>query len=157
MEFTILFTDWYLQIMIMPSDECHRTLLMISQHWSRWWLGAVRQQAITWTSVDQDLQRHMAWLGPNELINHRAFNYIIKHLVGSGLRWILRRLLSRHCSVNRSHDRIYYNASRVLMHAIWWDMVERKISSLLLFLHMYGYFKPPTSYLHIRLIVKRHS
>ena len=26
-----------------------------------------RQQAITWTSVDQDLQRHMASLGPNEL------------------------------------------------------------------------------------------
>ena len=25
------------------------------------------QQAITWTSVDQDLQRHMALLGPNEL------------------------------------------------------------------------------------------
>ena len=25
------------------------------------------QQAITWTSVDQDLQRHMASLGPNEL------------------------------------------------------------------------------------------
>ena len=31
-------------------------------------LGAVRQQAITWTSVDQDLQRHMASLGPNELM-----------------------------------------------------------------------------------------
>ena len=25
------------------------------------------QQAITWTSVNQDLQRHMASLGPNEL------------------------------------------------------------------------------------------
>ena len=52
---------------IMSSDECHRTLLMISHHWFRWWLGAVRQQAITWTSVDQDLQHHMASLGPNEL------------------------------------------------------------------------------------------
>ena len=29
--------------------------------------GAVRQQAITWTSVDQELQRHMASLGLNEL------------------------------------------------------------------------------------------
>ena len=28
----------------------------------------VRQQAITWTSVEQDLQRQMASLGPNELI-----------------------------------------------------------------------------------------
>ena len=30
--------------------------------------SAVRQQAITWTSVDQDLQCHMVSLGPNELI-----------------------------------------------------------------------------------------
>ena len=30
--------------------------------------GAVGQQAISWTSVDQDLERHMASLGPNELI-----------------------------------------------------------------------------------------
>ena len=43
--------------MIMSSDECYSTLLMISQ------------QAITWISVDQDLQRHMASLGPNELIH----------------------------------------------------------------------------------------
>ena len=54
-------------LMIMSSDECHRTLLMISQHWFRWWLGAIRQQAITWTSVDQDFRHHMASLGPNEL------------------------------------------------------------------------------------------
>ena len=53
--------------MIMSSDECHRTLQIISQHWFRWCLGAVRQQAITWTSVDQDLQCHMVTLGPNEL------------------------------------------------------------------------------------------
>ena len=55
-------------LMMMSSDECHRTLLMISQHCFRWWLGAVRQQAITWTSVDQDLKRHKASLGPNEWI-----------------------------------------------------------------------------------------
>ena len=40
---------------------------MISQHWFRWWLGAVRQQAITWASVDADLCRQMASLGLNEL------------------------------------------------------------------------------------------
>ena len=35
------------------------------------WLDALRQQAITWTSVDKDLQRHMASLSPNELkCNH---------------------------------------------------------------------------------------
>ena len=46
-------------------------------HWFRWWLGAVRQQAITCTSVDQNLHIyhmaslghicHMESLGPNEL------------------------------------------------------------------------------------------
>ena len=49
------------------------------------------QQAITWTSVDPDLYRHMASLGHNELItNHRmaivsgitAFPYgCIRHIV----------------------------------------------------------------------------
>ena len=49
------------------SDEHHWTLQMISQHWFRQWLGAVRQQAITWANVDQDLCRHMASLSHNEL------------------------------------------------------------------------------------------
>ena len=40
---------------------------MISQHWFRWWLGAIRQQAITWTNVDTDPCRHMVSLGHNEL------------------------------------------------------------------------------------------
>ena len=44
-------------LMIMSSDDRHRTSLMISQHWFRQLFGAVRQQAITWTSVDQNLQR----------------------------------------------------------------------------------------------------
>ena len=52
----------------LPSDECHWTLLMISQHWFRYWLGAVRQQAITWANVDSDPWRHMTSLGHNELI-----------------------------------------------------------------------------------------
>ena len=30
-----------------PPDEHHWPLVMISQHWFRYWLGAVRQQAIT--------------------------------------------------------------------------------------------------------------
>ena len=52
----------------LPSDECNWILLMISQHWFRSWLGVVRQQAITWANVDSDLCRHMASLGPSELI-----------------------------------------------------------------------------------------
>ena len=51
----------------LQSDEHHWTLVMISQHWFRYWLGAVRQQAITWTNVDQDPCHHMASLGHNEL------------------------------------------------------------------------------------------
>ena len=51
----------------LPSDECNWILLMISQHWLRKWLGAVRQQAITWANVDPNLCRHMASLGHNEL------------------------------------------------------------------------------------------
>ena len=34
-------------------DECHRTPMMISQHWFRWWLGAVRQQTIIWANLTQ--------------------------------------------------------------------------------------------------------
>ena len=34
-------------LMMMFSDECHRTSLMISQHCFRQWFGAIRQQVIT--------------------------------------------------------------------------------------------------------------
>ena len=47
--------------------ECHKTSLMISQHWFRQWLGAVRQQAITWANVDPGFCPYMATLGHNEL------------------------------------------------------------------------------------------
>ena len=36
---------------ILHSDECHKTSLMISQHCFKYWLGAVRQQAITFKSM----------------------------------------------------------------------------------------------------------
>ena len=35
--------------------KCHRTSLMINQHWYRQWLGTVWQQAIIWTNNDPDL------------------------------------------------------------------------------------------------------
>ena len=50
-------------------DESHWTELMLRQHWFRYWLGAVRQQAITWANVDPDLCRHMASPGHNEIIH----------------------------------------------------------------------------------------
>ena len=45
---------WALSVKV-PSDECHRTPLMINQHWFRQLLGAIRQQA----NVDPDLCHHM--------------------------------------------------------------------------------------------------
>ena len=71
--------------MIMPSNECHKTLLTISQHCFRYWLGAVRQQAITWTNVVLDPCRHMASLGHNELneplLTTSRFTYALTSLV----------------------------------------------------------------------------
>ena len=57
------------------SGECHRTSLMISLQWFRWWLDAVRQQAITWANDDSDLYHHMASLCHNELTIHMIVLY----------------------------------------------------------------------------------
>ena len=43
--------------------RCQWTLQMISQHWFRYWLGASRHQANTWTNFDQVLWRIMVSLG----------------------------------------------------------------------------------------------
>ena len=51
----------------LPWYEYYWTSLMTSQHWFRQWLGAVRQQAFTWTDVDLHPCRHMASLSHNEL------------------------------------------------------------------------------------------
>ena len=72
----------------LPLDKCHLTLPMISQHWFRWWLGGVRQQAITWASVDPDICSHMASLGPNMLIN-AAVQWMYSHMLSSPLLSIL--------------------------------------------------------------------
>ena len=40
---------------------------MIHQQWFRLWLGAIRQQAITWANVDLDLCHHMASSGHSKL------------------------------------------------------------------------------------------
>ena len=45
---------------------------VVSQYWFRRLLGAVRQQAITWDDVDQDLCYHMALSGHNELITREV-------------------------------------------------------------------------------------
>ena len=51
----------------MPSGEFNKPSLMIIQHCFRSWLGAIRQQAITWVNVDPVSCRHMAWPGHNDL------------------------------------------------------------------------------------------
>ena len=48
-------------LMTMPSNETHGFLLTIAQHWSRLWLDAIRQQAITWANVDPVPCHHMAF------------------------------------------------------------------------------------------------
>ena len=57
-----------------------------SQQWPRLWLGAVRQQAITCTIVDQDPCRHMASLGVDELRHNiihlmaKVISYVYIHI-----------------------------------------------------------------------------
>ena len=51
----------------LSSGDCERAFLMICQHWFRSWLGAFRQQTITWANVDLVLCHHMASPGLNEL------------------------------------------------------------------------------------------
>ena len=41
--------------------------LFTSQHWTMQCLGAIKQQAITWTKDDPDLYHHVASRGHNEL------------------------------------------------------------------------------------------
>ena len=44
---------------------------MISQHWLRWWLSTIRQQAITWDNVDSDLCHHIVSSDHNHIWRHR--------------------------------------------------------------------------------------
>ena len=45
------------------SGHYHKTSLMKREHWFRLWLGAIKEQALTWANVDSDLHYHMASLG----------------------------------------------------------------------------------------------
>ena len=53
MQFSILYHWWVSadHLITMPSDECHRTLLVISQHLFRYWLGADRLSAISCVNI----------------------------------------------------------------------------------------------------------
>ena len=56
-------------------------------HWFRNWLGAIRQEAITWTNVFQYLYCHMASLGHNEL-RLRSGTHITNHDFGATSRYL---------------------------------------------------------------------
>ena len=60
--------------MKLPSGECHKTSLIISKYWFSYWLGATRQQAITWASVEPDPCHHIASPSHNELTVDFMFN-----------------------------------------------------------------------------------
>ena len=53
----------------LSSGECHKTPLMINQHWFRLWLDAFRQQTITRVNIDLDLCHHFTSLDRNELMS----------------------------------------------------------------------------------------
>ena len=85
--------NWLLvSLVTMLSDECQWTLLTIRQHWYRQWLGAFRQQAITWANVDPDLCRDMASMGHSGLRYTHCFCILFCILVLTGYQWSLYRI-----------------------------------------------------------------
>ena len=55
-------SSWVLLVKLL-SGECHRTSAVICLFWFRYWFGADKQRAITWSNVDADLCHHVASLG----------------------------------------------------------------------------------------------
>ena len=55
-----------LDVKLFPS-EYHGPSLMRSEHWFKFWLGGVRQQANTWENTDLILCKHMVSLSHNVL------------------------------------------------------------------------------------------
>ena len=51
------------------SSQVNQPPCMISQHWFRKWLGALRPHAISWAYVDPGQGCHMVSLGHNELLS----------------------------------------------------------------------------------------
>ena len=108
----------------LPSDAHHLTWVIISQYWFRQRLGAVRQQAITWTNVDLDPGRHMASVGHNELtIEWKVYffgrkytfthhNFCSKNYT---LRPIINFLNSRTCEAPSTTEKIYIFALSVVI------------------------------------------
>ena len=107
-------TSWALSLKL-PSGECHKTSWMISQHWSRWWLVAVRQQAITWTTnVDKVLWCHMASPGHNVLLKPSwgsVFLLCLAMTHSSLEKWLIEPLL---CWFYLKKHKMFYIFYRLL-------------------------------------------
>ena len=91
--------------------ECHSTPLMISQHWFRYWLGAVRQQAITWDNVDPDSCHHMLPLGHNELILYQVLAWgrqATSHYLRQCWPWFMPPYVAIRSQWVNEHTKNYY-------------------------------------------------
>ena len=77
-------------LVILLPDECHWTLVIISQHLFSLWLGAVSQHAIAWASINQALCRLMASQG-NELRNSLNFVKFVVRISGIQLSAVITR------------------------------------------------------------------
>ena len=82
-----------LSLVELPLRWLTRNSLVMSQHWFKLWLGAIRQQAITWANVDPDVCRHLASLGHNELTLPRSTTWwsykicAVRHLCNKTSDW----------------------------------------------------------------------
>ena len=62
--FWMYFCEWIFWIQM----KSHWNIFSWIKHWFRLWHGGIRQQAVTWISVDSVLWHHMTSLSPSELI-----------------------------------------------------------------------------------------
>ena len=118
-------------LLIMPSDECHWTSLMISQHWVKLWLGAIRQQAAIGPNVDTVLCLHMTPLGHNELINIALFTLWYMPLSSAELSVVV--LLS----VKNSSILIWQYVLHIK--TMWCFTVHTKLSYLIIWFSTFHY------------------
>ena len=96
---------------------------MISQHWFRCWLGAIKQQAITWANADQDLCHHTASLDHTECIvndpRENMSRYIFSTVVADGLA-LLRAMISAGIA-KRKFCIEMYTTGMMLASGLWGD------------------------------------
>ena len=111
-------------ILIFPvklsSCKCHKTLLVISPHLFRKWLGAWWHQAITWTNVVQVLWHHMV-----SLILHADETCCAREANHETWNWIVL-----------SQEKIWISEIYECSHMIYrWDMMWEKLWSWFLKCH----------------------